>query len=238
MTLIVHHRPKTYFFPFLSLSPEVRQRIFTYLLTNHGHETIQVLRLHRGGQVKRYFAIQPRSLSAQVLRTCSQIFREAHPILYSENTFTLVTSFENTKVHSIPITLTRGNFCTMRRISISIQSARLLQKHGDLQHFISVFPLLETLAIDGNLLRTIHMYWADEYGVYLALQRCVDQSLGLLLAVFGGIAGFRKFLAQNPRLEMQYTFGTAIDLILPSSGLCVKDEPFVSGLKWSSIGRD
>ncbi|ERF70937.1 hypothetical protein EPUS_06722 [Endocarpon pusillum Z07020] len=127
-----------------------------------------------------------------------------------------------TNSKNIPLSLVRGNINMLQRITIGIQSIQLLRE--DL-YLLYSFQVLQVLWIDGNLLRTIGFYRPLVYGPDVALQRCTDQSLGLLLSAFGGKEAFRKFMVQFPSLSVEYNFGIALDVIPPATGKVVKGVP-------------
>lgn len=210
----------------LDLAKVVRQQIYRHLLIDENkHGAIPIFRITLDTCAAIRFAVTPRSLSAQLLKTCHQILNEAYFILYTENNFALYLNNNLARPKAIPVLLTSGNFCTLGRITISIQSARLLG--DDLQDLLVSLPLLRTLSIDGNLLRTIDFYRALECAPDNAIQRCIDQSLGLLLSTFGGKESFRNFVSRHSRLALEYTFGVAVDLILPATVEVVKGVPQV-----------
>ncbi|KAF7512733.1 hypothetical protein GJ744_000300 [Endocarpon pusillum] len=128
-----------------------------------------------------------------------------------------------TNSKNIPLSLVSGNINMLQRITIGIQSIQLLRE--DLYLLLYSFRALKVLGIDGNLLRTIEFSRPLEYGPDVALQRCTDQSLGLLLAAFGGKEAFRRFMVHFPSLSVEYNFGIAVDVILPATGEVVKGVP-------------
>lgn len=195
----------------LDLAPDTRQQIYRYLLLDHRHNTIPVFLASNSTFNHDSFAISPRPLSAQLLRSCHQILNESYPILYIENKFMLYLDNNIASPRIIPLSLTKGNVCELQSVTISIQSVHLLE--DDLQILLSALPFLRVFGIDGNLLRTIDFYRPLECGSETAMQRCVDQSVGLLLSAFGGKEVFRRFMIQNPHLTVEYTFGIAVDLI-------------------------
>jgi hypothetical protein len=143
-----------------------------------------------------------------------------------DNNFTLYMDNNIASPRKIRLSLTSGNLRTLQSITISIQTAPALK--NDLQDLLSFFPSLQVFGIDGNLLRTIDFYRPLDCESETAIQRCVDQSFGLLLSAFGGKEHFREFMIRNPSLTLEYTFGVAVDLILPATGKLVKGEPQVS----------
>ena len=204
---------------FLDLGPEIRHEVYRLLLVDCSRKVIPVLRNRVGTCDRDEFTIPPHPLTAQLLRTCHQILDEAYYLLYTENNFALyINNMANSK--NIPLSLISGNINMLQRITIGIQSVQLFRE--DLYLLLYSFRVLQVLAIDGNLLRTIEFYRPLVYGPDVALQRCTDQSLGLLLSAFGGKEAFRKFMVQFPSLSVEYNFGIAVDLILPAAGEVVK----------------
>lgn len=218
---------------FLDLGPEIRQQVYRLLLVDRGQKVIPVLRYRACGSNRDNFTIWPYPLSAQLLRTCHQILNEAYYLLYTENNFALYMN--NNMAHSkkIPLSITSGNIKMLQRITISIQSVQLLRE--DLYHFLLSFPFLQVLGVDGNLLRTIEFYRPLVCDPNTALQRCTDQSFGLLLSAFGGKEAFRKFVIRYPSLSVEYNFGIAVDLILPATGEVAKGMPQVGLLECQQI---
>ncbi len=213
----------------LAFSPEIRQQIYRYLLVDRQHSTIPVFLTHHSKFERNHFAISRRPLSAQLLRISHQILDESYPVLYMENKFTFYLDNNIARPRTIPVLITSGNIRGLQSLTINMASVQLLA--NDLHILLSALPLLQILGIDGNLLRTIDFYKPLECGATPAIQRCVDRSLGLLLSAFGGKALFRRFMLQNPSLVVEYTFGIAVDLILPATGEVVRGEPRVGSLK-------
>lgn len=111
----------------------------------------------------------------------------------------------------------------LQRITISVQSVRPLA--DDLRDLLLSFLSLQVLGIDGNLLRTIDFYRPSECESDTTMNRCIDQSIGLFLSAFGGKERFRKFVVRHPSLSVEYSFGVAVDVILPATGEVVKALP-------------
>jgi hypothetical protein len=211
---------------FLDLTPKTRLQICRCSLIHQCHSAIPILRLHLCTSSPYRLAISPRSLSAQLLRTCHQVLHEAYPVLYTENNFTLYIDNNVVSPKAIPLTLTSGSFRTVQRITIGIQPVRLFK--ADLQDILLSFPRLKILGIEGNLLRTIDFYRPLERESNIAMQRYIDQSIGLLLSAFAGMELGRKFVIRQRSLAVEYTFGIVVDLILPATGKVVKGIPHVS----------
>ncbi len=211
---------------FLDLEPEVRRQVYRLLLVDRGQRAIPVLRNQTCASNRHDFTIWRYPLTAQLLRTCHQILNEAYYFLYTENSFVLYINNNMASSKKIPLSLINGNINMLQRMTISIKSIRLLRE--DLHHLLISFPFLQILGVDGNLLRTIDIYRPLVFGPTTALQRCTDQSLGLLLSVFGGKEAFRKFMIRYPSLSVEYSFGVAVDLILPATGEVTKGVPQVS----------
>jgi hypothetical protein len=218
---------------YLDLTPETRLQIYRHSLIDQCHSAIPILRVIPCTSNPHRLAISPRSLSAQLLRTCHQVLHEAYPVLYIENDFTLYIDNNIVGPKAIPLTLTSGNFRTLQRIAMGIQPVRLLK--ADLQDILPSFPCLKILGIDGNLLRTIDFCRPLERESNTAMQRCIDQSIGLLLSAFGGMELGRKFIIQQTSLAVEYTFGIAVDLILPATGRVVKGIPHVGFMQQQNI---
>jgi hypothetical protein len=211
---------------FFDLTLENREQVYRHLIIDRKYDVIPIHLICPCTSQPDRLAISPRSLSAQLLRTCHQVLDEAYCILYTENNFVLYMDKNITRPRSIPLCVTSGNVSRLHRIAISIQSVSLLK--DDLQDLLDSVPLLQVFGIDGNLLRTIDFHRPMECGSDTAIQRCLDQSIGLLLLAFGGKELFRRFLVQNSGLTVEYTFGLAVDLILPATGEMVKGLPQVS----------
>lgn len=210
----------------LDLAVETRLQIYRYVLIDHGDTPIPIHRTCIATNVQDHFAISPRSLSAQLLQTCHHVLLEAYAILYTENNFTLFLDNNVVKPRAIPLLVTSGNISGLHRITIGLDSISLLR--GRLVDLLLWLPFLEVLGVDGNLLRTIDFYRPSEPDSNTAMQRCIDQSIGLFLSKFGGVDLSRGLLSQYSSLMIEYTFGVAVDLVLQATGEVVRGVPKVS----------
>lgn len=226
MAVVLAYRLKPYKSGFFDLPYKTRLQIYRYSLIDHDHNTIPIFRTTVCASDGDHFALSPRSLCAQLLLVCHQLLDEASLILYTENNFTLYIDENVVRPRAIPVSITGGNISKLQRITISIHSVQLLRQ--DLSNLLSSLPSLQTLGIDGNLLRTIHLHRSLGNGLAIAMQRCIGQSLGLFLSAFAGKEHFHKFMDRRPGLVIEYTFGAAVDVILPATGEFVKGKPWVS----------
>jgi hypothetical protein len=233
MPSILGLRPEAGKTGFLNLEPENRDQIYRYLLLDRGDNAIPILSSSRSNSTRHQFAISMRSLSAQLLRACHQILVEAYPILYHENKFTIYFDNNTAGRRAIPFSIMDGKICELRSITISIQTIRSL--NHNLEGLLLSLPFLQVLCINGNLLRTIDFYRHLDCKSHTAMERCISQSIGLIFSAFGGKELFTSFINRHPSLRIEYTFGVAVDLILPATGELVKGVPHVSTMREENI---
>lgn len=206
---------------FFDLKPEDRKRIYQFSLVSHDVSPIMVLEtgIHAPGQ--DLLAISPCSLSAQLLRTCHQVLKEAQPILYKENSFTLHLRNHVPIPREIAIKITSGNLRTLRRVVISIDALPTLG-HA-LHQFVNCFPSLEALRIQGKMV-TMSELQRNVRAQDTVAQKCRRESVVQLIIAFGGLPVFRGFLIQHSNLELEYRMGIGANITTAAPGAVVPVE--------------
>jgi hypothetical protein len=214
---------------FFDLWPKDRKRIYQFALMTHNNSPIIVREtgLHAPGHDP--LVISSRPLSAQLLRTCHQVLKEARHILYTENSFTLHLRNRVPFPKEIPIEITRGNLRTLKSIIISIDSLRTLGH--DLHLFVICFPSLQMLGIRGKL---VTMTESDRnLNAYdTVAEQCRRESVVRLISAFGGLEVFHGFLLQHSNLDLDYNFGIGADIIMAATGEVIHVEPQVRSVNY------
>jgi hypothetical protein len=132
----------------LSLPPEVRHRIYKYTLV-YPERVIPY-------EQKKWTKI----ITPSILRTCRQIYREACPILYSENVFTLAGPGEILKWLS---QIGRVNIKRLKCIWIFVDAVfELTTLFGLPSDSPKWYNVLDRLARQATGLRYVHIYWDAE----------------------------------------------------------------------------
>ena len=133
---------------FLSLPPEVRLRIYEYLLVCKSHVT------------PIYRPRERPPITISVLRTCKQIYTEASPVFYSKNE--IVVAEPEMIIRWLAL-IGRINVRHLRTIRIFVGAA---DYGGDFSSRDSTcvdrlwYKLLDVLARDAAGLRHIYIYWS------------------------------------------------------------------------------
>lgn len=138
------------FFLSSSMSIEVRQDVYRYLLLNHGPINV----LHGWSQVHRR---QQSDLDPAILRTCRLVFDEAVRVLYSENWFRYLlrdkaemVNFEDGKKNAHERTLPLKKYIGLfRKLDLDLESNRTEKDYGAL--------IARAISIPTDLGANLHM---------------------------------------------------------------------------------
>jgi hypothetical protein len=198
--------------------PEIRKRIYQFSLLSHDIDPrtrdvypLMVLETGLHAPSQDLLAISPRPLSAQLLRTCHQVFKETWYILYTENNFTLELRERVRTPRVMPIKITSGSLGTLPFIIISIDTLGTMS--SDLHTFVNCLPSLQVLGIQGELIiETGHeglLHAPDKIA-----QKGRRQAVVNLIEAFNGLDMLRGFLIQHIHLGLEYRFGVAADITL------------------------